>query len=316
MSRGSRVSRLKRGRGKLPQDAGVSYDEVLRTLTAIAARAAAGDLEARVPHLGDAPALVALRAAFNHQLDMTDAFVRDASATLIAASEGRFHRQFLLGGTQGAFRSGARVINTARRASAEAAAGLEQAAAMRNALADELESTVLSASAQVSAGAASAGAGAAELARTARDAVEEAQRAVATVGSLREASSRIEEAVKLIEKVAAQTRLLSLNATIEAERAGEAGRGFAVVAEEVKRLAEQAAQSNAVIAAQVAGSQQATAEAVAVIEGVAVRIEGMDAEVAAITEAVSGDGATTGLSQVAGLLQQQVSGFVATVRGA
>lgn len=64
-----------------------------------------------------------------------------------------------------------------------------------------------------------------------------------------------------------------------------------------------------------AASQQATEEAVAVIEGVAARIESLDAEVGAITDAVSGGGGTTGLSEVAGLLQQQVSGSVATVRG-
>ncbi|WP_432511208.1 methyl-accepting chemotaxis protein [Kineococcus sp. SYSU DK001] len=294
---------------------GTDYGTAVRAVVQVAARAADGDLEARVPHLGDDPLLVELRTAFNHQLDMTDAFVRDASATLTAASEGRFHRRFLLGGTRGAFRNGARVLDAARQASANAGAELDRATAARLALADELESTVLSASEQVSAGATSAGSGAAELARTAREAVEQAQRAVHTVGSLREASARIEEAVKLIEKVAAQTRLLSLNATIEAERAGEAGRGFAVVAEEVKRLADQAAQSNAVIAAQVAASQQATEEAVGVIEGVARSIEGMDAEVGAITDAVSGGSGTTGLSQVAGLLQQQVTGFVATVRG-
>ncbi|MEZ0165112.1 methyl-accepting chemotaxis protein [Kineococcus sp. LSe6-4] len=297
-----------------PTGAG-EHHEVLRALVEVASRAAAGDLEARVPHLGDDELLVELRRAFNHQLDMTDAFVRDSSATLEAASEGRFHRRFLLGGTRGAFRHGARVIDAARRASATAGAELDQATAARLALADELECTVLSASEQVSAGATSAGSGAVELAGTAREAVTEVQRAVATVESLRAASARIEEAVQLIEKVAAQTRLLSLNATIEAERAGEAGRGFAVVAEEVKSLAEQAAQSNAVIAAQVAASMQATEEAVAVIEGVARRIEGMDAQVGAISDAVSGGYGSVGLSEVAGLLQQQVTGFVATVRG-
>ncbi len=54
-----------------------------------------------------------------------------------------------------------------------------------------------------------------------------------------ESSLKIREATSLITSIAAETNLLSLNASIEAARAGEQGRGFAVVAGQIQKLAEQ-----------------------------------------------------------------------------
>jgi methyl-accepting chemotaxis protein WspA len=61
----------------------------------------------------------------------------------------------------------------------------------------------------------------------------------AKLAALSEKASNINGVLTTITKVADQTNILSLNAAIEAEKAGEAGRGFSVVASEIRRLADQ-----------------------------------------------------------------------------
>jgi len=61
------------------------------------------------------------------------------------------------------------------------------------------------------------------------------------LATIRQRAGGINAVVTTIAKVADQTNLLSVNATIEAEKAGEAGRGFRIVAQEIRRLADQTA---------------------------------------------------------------------------
>lgn len=77
-----------------------------------------------------------------------------------------------------------------------------------------------------------------------------------------ESSKKIGEASNLINSIASQTSLLSLNASIEAARAGDAGRGFAVVAEEIRKLSDQTANSTKIIDEVVAELQQNTTNSV------------------------------------------------------
>lgn len=82
------------------------------------------------------------------------------------------------------------------------------------------------------------------------------------------ASHEIGSILKLMNEIASKTRLLSLNATIEATSAGEAGRGFAVVAAEVKALATQSTDAAKQIQQKISAMQNQVKMAVSGVDSI------------------------------------------------
>ena len=198
--------------------------------TEVCKRAAKGDLEARLLNIDDTSELAPMLHAINHMLDMTDAFVREAGASLSFASEGKYFRRVLPHGFLGSFKQTAQTINEATEQMDGDATELKQAQSERDELIDDIT--------------------------TAKE----------VSGLLTKTTTDIEQMFGVISSIAKRTNLLALNATIEAARAGEAGRGFAVVAGEVSKLANQSSKVTKDIQVNVVAIQEVSSQTVSSIE--------------------------------------------------
>lgn len=134
-----------------------------------------------------------------------------------------------------------------------------------------------------------------EAAQTAQSADSAGQAAIKAMDRVEEATGQMVEAVQVIQELARQTNLLSLNAAIEAATAGSLGKGFAVVAEEVRKLAERSDASAREIASLIEGNNRAVSQGKATVQEVVhalVTIRDHISEVAAMStqiEAASGE---------------------------
>ena len=125
-------------------------------------------------------------------------------------------------------------------ATTEIAAAVREISATSEALAGTMEDVNARAN-QASSLAAAGREGLGGIETTMRQLMESSGSISAKLGIIRDKSENINAVVTTITKVADQTNLLSINAAIEAEKAGEYGRGFLVVAREIRRLADQTA---------------------------------------------------------------------------
>lgn len=119
------------------------------------------------------------------------------------------------------------------------------------------------------------------------------ERARQRAEALAESSRMVRGITSEIERIAARTNTLALNALIEAAQSGEAGRGFAVVAAEVKTLAAQTREAAVGIGRHIADMDQNTDDVVAAIEAMAGKVDQIAAGASDIARAIASQAQAT-----------------------
>ncbi len=119
-----------------------------------------------------------------------------------------------------------------------------------------------------------------------REAVESVESSINSVTDLEKSANEINKVLDLIIEIASQTRLLALNATVEAARAGDAGKGFAVVANEVKNLAVQTNNATEEINEKIKLMQRSTGNTIKDINTINQKISNVDEIITSIAAAV------------------------------
>ena len=235
-------------------------EHALQAIADTCAAAAAGNLEARLLQAPPSGLLGQTQRSVNAMLDITDAFVREATGSMQYFSRGLFFRRVLDRGLPGSFGRAAKALNAAMAANevkqkdfvtfahqnvGAVANKVSDAAAKLHTMAEDMSATSGTLAAEAGAATAATEAGlanvqtiaaaaeelsvsVAEISRQvthsaimAQGAVQATEEASATVGNLAEAAQKVGEVLRLINAIASRTNLLALNATIEAARAGE-----------------------------------------------------------------------------------------------
>ena len=136
---------------------------------------------------------------------------------------------------------------------------------------------------------------------------------------INQTSNKIGNIISEIESIASQTNLLSLNASIEAARAGDAGRGFAVVADQIRDLADQSAKAAVSTRKLIEGSmleisegsqaaQQASTSILSVVEGIKCIAEtSKNLSIMAETQAEAMKEAEKGINQISEVVQSNAA---------
>ena len=264
------------------------YRDALKRIADVCDAAAAGDLEVRLVGYKAQGDMARIAGGINHLLDVTDAFVREASAALEHASEGRFFRRVLLRGMPGSFKRASRTINRATDDMGRQANELATARKRQLLLAEEFEEKI---SRVVSGVAASS----TELRATAEVLTRAASETSAQAGTVASAASETAESVQVVSKAA-----LELN-----EVTVEVGRHSAEVAK-VTMSAARDAERGAQTMETLAGASHKIGRVVRLITQIAhqTQLLALNATIEAARAGEMGKGFAVVASEVKSLAQQ------------
>jgi methyl-accepting chemotaxis protein len=219
------------------------YRSGIKAITRVAQQAASGNLEPRAMGIEPTSPLGELAQAVNHLLDLSDAFVRESTASLQHASEGKFYRRVLTRGLLGTYRNAATVINAANDQMARSAGQLKDAEMARLELADTFEAAikgVVGDLATAATGARSTAQGLSNAAESASQhstsvaaAAEQASRGIDSVAA---AAEEITVTVTEIERQALETRKISHTAVLASEETTIKVRTLAEASAQITRV--------------------------------------------------------------------------------
>lgn len=220
-----------------------AYRSGVAAIQRAADAAANGDLEARVLGLPPEGPLAGLATSVNHLLDLSDAFVREAKASLEHASEQKFYRRVLVRGLLGTYKDAAGIINKANAQMAAGARSIKQAATDRLRLADEFEAAIKAVVEAVAKSALEARVTAQQLSGTASEtsihsstvaaAAEEASKGMDSVAA---AAEEITATVSEIERRASETRDLSSEAVTSVDQTNSTVVGLTTASSQISRV--------------------------------------------------------------------------------